>query len=297
MEKKKILISGAGGFIGRNLREGLAADYNIIAPTSKELDLLNTKQVKKFLEHGAFDAVIHCATHNATANSQKDTSLVLNNNLLMFFNLASCHELYSQMLYFGSGAEYGREFMPPKVMEDYFGSSMPTDDYGFSKYICNLAAQNSDNIYNLTLFGCFGKYEDWEIRFISNACAKAVNGMDITIKQNVKFDYLYINDLVKIVRYFIKARKLKFKKYNVCSGHSIDLQSLAQIVLKVSEKNLNIKIAQRGLGREYSGSNERLLREFKYFKFTPMEKAIEELYKWYQDHRNKISRDLLLKDK
>jgi len=294
---KKILITGSSGFIGRNIKEVLAGEYAIAMPSSGELNILDAEHVRVYLEQEQFDVVIHCATHNATRNSIKDASLILSDNLRMFFNLARCHKNYGRMLYFGSGAEYGREFMPPKVTEDYFDTYVPTDDYGFSKYISNFTTEKSSNIYNLTIFGCFGKYEDWQIRFISNAICKTMYGLDITMRQDTFFDYLYINDLVKIVKLFIEAENLKYHKYNICTGQSVDLQTLAKTVLKISGKNLNIKIAQQGVGREYSGSNGRLLKEFDELKFTPMEKAIEELYGWYQDHKDRISSDLLLTDK
>jgi GDP-L-fucose synthase len=294
---KKVLITGASGFIGRNLKEGFGADYEIVAPSSQELNLLDAKQVKEFLERGKFDVVVHCATHDATRNSVKDTSLVFSNNLRMFFNLSRCRDIYGKMLYFGSGAEYGRESMPPNVIENYFGVDVPTDDYGFSKYICNLVAEESSNIYNLTVFGCFGKYEDWQIRFISNAICKVIYDLDITMRQNIFFDYLYIDDLTKIVRWFIEADSLKYHKYNICTGQSVDLLTLAKIVLGVSGKKLEIKIAQPGIGREYSGNNERLVNKIGDFKFTPQEKAIAALYGWYQENKQRVDRNLLLIDK
>jgi len=294
---KKILITGSNGFIGKNLKEQLLDDYNVIAISRTELDLLDSMAVWDFLRREKFDTVIHCATHNASRNSAKDTDLVLDNNLRMFFNLARGSKFYGKMIYFGSGAEYGREFMPPRVVEDYFNFHVPTDGYGFSKYICNLTAEESLNIYNLTLFGCFGKYEDWEIRFISNAICKTLNNLDITIRQNVFFDYLDINDLLKITRFFIEAKNLKYHKYNICTGHSVNLMTLAKIILKISGKNLSIKVAQSGLGREYSGNNERLLKELKRFEFTSVEQSIENLYQWYQKQSDDINRELLLIDK
>jgi GDP-L-fucose synthase len=297
ISKKKVFITGSGGFIGRNLKETLNGDYEIIVPSSKELDLLNAEQTKEYLKQGKFDTVIHCATHNSTKNSVKDVNLVLKNNLRMFFNLARGGKFYGKMVYFGSGAEYGREFMPPKVREDDFGANVPTDDYGFSKYISNQIAKKSDNIYNLTIFGCFGKYEDWEIRFISNMICKAMYDLPLTMKQNVFFDYLYVDDLVSMVKLFIEAKNLKYHKYNVCTGQSADLLALAKTVLKVSGKNLEIKVAEAGLGREYSGNNERLLAEFGGFKFKPIKQSVGELYGWYEDHKGQIDRDLLLTDK
>lgn len=41
--------------------------------------------------------------------------------------------------------------------------------------------------------------------------------MDMSINQNVKFDYLYIDDLCKIVEWFV-TNTPKYNYYNVCTG-------------------------------------------------------------------------------
>ncbi|MBA4388986.1 MAG: hypothetical protein C0404_13475, partial [Verrucomicrobia bacterium] len=74
--QKKIFISGATGFIGRNLREQLQGDFSISAPSRAELDLLEAGAVYDHLRRNTFDVVIHCATWNATRNSTKDLSKV-----------------------------------------------------------------------------------------------------------------------------------------------------------------------------------------------------------------------------
>ena len=294
---KKILITGGSGFIGRNLREQLAKNYEIIASSSSELNLLETKEVHNFLSRHCFDVVIHSTTHNATRNSDKDLGLVLKNNLLMFYNLARCNKLFGRMIYFGSGAEYNKEKCPPKVREDQFGIYVPRDDYGFSKYISALATEKADNIYDLALFGCFGKYEDWEIRFISNACCKAIFNLDITIKQNVYFDYLYIDDLVKIVDWFINANNLSHKRYNICTSALIDLVTLGRKVKNISGKKINIITREEGFGREYSGNNDRLMKEMGGFQFASIDEAIENLYQWYEANKLLLDKKLLLFDK
>ena len=73
------------------------------------------------------------------------------------------------------------------------------NDYGFSKYLISQYIEKSDNCVCLRLFGVFGKYEDYEYKFISNAIVKNLLQMPIRIRQNVYFDWLYINDLMKIV--------------------------------------------------------------------------------------------------
>ena len=285
---KKILITGATGFIGKNLKEQLASDYQINAPNSKELNLLDSKTVNDYLSKNKFDIVLHCATHNGTRVSDKNLLKVLKNNLLMFFNLVCCHKMFKRMFYFGSGAEYDSRNYIPKMKEDHFDTHIPVDDYGFSKYIMAKYIKNIPNIYDLRLFGVYGKYEDWRIRFISQSICRVINNIDITIEKNVFFDYLYINDLVKIIKILIEKEKIVSKHYNFCTGKVIDLVSLAKMIIKISGKKLKIKIKEKGLKKEYSGDNERLIDTIKDYKFDSKKDSITELYKWYESNRRLI---------
>lgn len=292
---KKILVTGRSGFIGRNLVEQLANDYNILSPSHTELDLLDERVVQQYIDKHHFDVVIHTATWNATRNSTKDLSKVLDHNLRMFFNLTRCQGEYGKLIYYGSGAEYSRSHWQAKMSEGYFDTHVPTDDYGFSKYIMTKHAEQFDNIFNLRLFGVFGKYEDWEIRFISNAICKAVYDLPITIRQNVCFDYLYIDDLVKITRWFI-GHKPQQKIYNVCTGQVYDLVALANKVKDATGKTVDV-VVQEGMGREYSGDNRRLLDEIGGDNFKNIDDAIRQLTDWYLENQNCIDRKLLLYDK
>ena len=290
----KILITGASGFIGRNLKEQLSSTHHVLAPTSKELDLLNENQVEKYLKKNKFDIIIHCATHNGTKISNKDLSLVFKNNVRMFFLLARCNNLYKRMFYFGSGAVYDMRNYIPKMEEEYFDIHVPVDDYGFSKYIMAQYAKNIPNIYELRPFGIYGKYEDWRIRFISQSICRSIFDIDITINQNVYFDYLYVDDLGEIIKRLIEAKELPHQQYNVCTGKIIDLLSLAKIVVKVSGKKLKIKIKNKGLKKEYSGSNKRLIETIGNYDFTSPGSAIKKLYQWYQSHKNSIDKNMLI---
>ena len=193
------------------------------------------------------------------------------------------------MIYFGSGAEYDRLHWSPRMKEECFDQYVPSDQYGFSKYIMSKYALLHKNIFDLRIFSVFGKYEDWRYRFISRACCCALFDLPVTIKQNVKYDFLYVDDLVKIVKWFIENKPQK-QIYNVCSGQAIDSCSLAQIVAKIAGKPLKTVVKSEGLGVEYSGDNDLLLSEMGAGDFTPMVESIKALYDWYSLNRQLINK-------
>lgn len=289
---KKILLTGASGFIGRNLAESLENEYYLHCPSSRKIDLLDEEAVKGYLERYQFDIVIHSANRNGTR--KKITPFdALDGNLRMFFNLERCHSLYGKMLYFGSGAEYDRNHYVPSMAEDYFDTHVPVDAYGFSKYVMAKACENSSNIYELCLFGVYGKYEEWERRFISNAICRVLKGKDITIQQNVFFDYLWVEDLTQIVRWFIENDPC-YRRYNVCRGQKADLYSLASIVRETLCADCDIVVAKEGWKPEYTGDNRRLIKETGGFEFTAFQESIRLLCDYYRENKDRIEVEKLI---
>lgn len=279
---KKLLITGAGGFIGRNLTEQLSAEYEILSVSHKTVDLLEQKQVEQLFCKDNIDVVIHSATQGTLGRGKEYEDMLLKNNLRMFLNLERCHSAYGKMFILGSGAEYDKRRELSLVDEETFGKSVPVDDYGLSKYMMSKMILKSDNIYNLRLFGIFGQYENYNYRFISNAICKALLGKDIVIRQNVLFDYLYIKDFCRIVPWFIENAQ-KQKCYNVCTGKSRDIYSIAKKIVELTGSQSKIILQKEELGKEYSGDNTRMLNEMGSFVFTELESAIEELILYYKN--------------
>lgn len=283
---KKVFITGGSGFIGRNLKEQLGHKYDISAPSSHDVNLTDADKTSEFIKKNNFDVIIHAANWNSRS-PHKSVDKILEYNIRMFFNIARCKDHYGRLIYYGSGAEYGKKWWLPRMSEDYFDEHVPDDAYGFSKYIMTKYAEGYDNICNLRLFGVFGKYEDWQTRFISNMCCQALFDMPLLIRQNVFFDYLYIDDLVAITDLFITKSPVKVA-YNICTGRSYDLLSRAEMVLKAAGKNIEIRITKPGLGAEYSGNNSRFISEFGEFVFSRIDAGIQKLYDWYMLNKNMI---------
>ncbi len=180
------------------------------------------------------------------------------------------------------------------MREDYFGTYVPKDAYGFSKYIMSSVCESADNIYDLRLFGVYGKYEEWERRFISNAICRALKGKDITIQKNVYFDYLWIDDLCCIMDWFI-GHTPKHKHYNVCRGKKIDLYTLALMVREILDIPCDIVVGEPGWKPEYTGNNERLLQEVGSIKFTAFEDSIYCLCQYYRNIIETIDENKFIK--
>jgi UDP-glucose 4-epimerase len=282
----KILVTGGSGFIGHNLVELLRDRYDIAAPSSSDLDLLDADAVRQYLCSHRFDVVVHAATTRSNRRTGAPADM-LDRNCRMFFNLVRNDGLFGKMIFFGSGAEFERSAVPPRVSEDYFDTRVPTDPYGFSKYIAAKYIERSDRKLNLRLFGVFGRYEDYSVRFISNACCRALKGLPIVIRQDVRFDYLDVNDLARITTWFVEHDS-RFKTYNVSSNRSYLLSELAQMVREISGRIPAIIVKNEGLGPEYTASGLRLLNEIGTFTFSEMFESIRELYTWYSENEDKI---------
>ena len=282
-----ILILGASGFIGRNLLEYLIKDYHVISPTHNELDVLNEIELLTYLQTGNFDVVI-----NALDDSNKDNNF-FEHRLRMFCNLEKYSDLYGKMIYFGSGAEFDRSEPLINVSEEKFDQLIPIDTYGFCLHQMSKYTLSSDNIYNFRLFGIFGKYELWKSRFISNIICQGLFELPITINQNRIMDYLYIDDLCKIVEWAIKTTP-KHHVYNATSGNRYELKELACLVNNKLEEKVPINIIKDGLQKEYTASNVLLMSEMSSFSIEPIDKSIEKLIKWYKQNIHLINKESLI---
>lgn len=282
-----ILLTGGSGFIGLNLYDGLKNKYKIFAPPHKELELTDEKAVRKYIIKNKIKVVIHTAV--------KGGDLVLENILRMFLSIYNNLDLLDKFINFGSGAEYAKTRDLKKVEETELGKFIPQDNYGLGKLICSKLSEGNKKITTILPFGIFGPGEDYRVKFITNSIAKNLMGLPIKIKQDVIFDYLYIKDLIPIIKFFLKNQKIS-GDFNISTTESISLSQIADLINKNSKKLSKLTVVNKNLNFQYTGSNLKLIKIFPRLKITSYEEAVRDLYLYYFSHPESLNKNDVIKD-
>ena len=277
-----ILLTGSGGFIGKNLKTWLNEKYNLLTPRSYELDLCDENAVEQYFAEHDIDFIIHCgSTGGARGIQDKDTTV--EDNLAMVKNLIKYKDEDVKIILFGSGAMYGKDRPLHKVDETEIGKYIPKDLYGQSKLEISKIVDNRNDMLLLNIFACYG-YGEKDSRFPSYAINQNLVHKPIEINQNVIFDYLFVEDMSKIIEYFIE-HKPKDKIINITPTNSISLNEIAQIVNDISDYESEIIIKNPVMNNEYTGNNTLLLNNMPSLKFTSMKEGLKNLYMY---NKNKI---------
>ena len=130
----------------------------------------------------------------------------------------------------------------------------------------------------LNIFACYG-YGEKESRFPTYAINCALNNEDIIINQNVVFDYLWIEDLQEIVKYFISHKPAK-NIINITPSKSVSLLDIANIVNGFVDNKLNIIIKNPQMNNEYTGDNSLLQECYSDVEFTDITEGLRKLYSY-----------------
>lgn len=182
-----ILITGSTGFLGRNLLNSLKKNYSLLAPPKKQLDLLSATSVEQYFKQNKIDTIIHCAITGGS-RLKKDCLEHFVTNMTMYENLMLVKETDTTFINFDSGA-----------------SENPNTYYGASKRLISENLKARGNVYNLRVFGCFGKDEP-DTRFIKSTILKMLAKEDLQLDRNKFMDFFHIEDLVLVVKNILKRR-------------------------------------------------------------------------------------------
>lgn len=251
MANKKILLLGGSGLVGGYLVDALGDDYEVYAPTSTFLDLLNADDVKYFFRNNYFDAVVNCAANTNSQLSPFDDQ-AYKDNISMFNNVWLEREHYGRLLNFGSGAEFDRSQGIFNVKEEMLFVRGPLDHYGMSKNAIARVAFDTNQCYTLRLFGVFGPQEP-EYRLLQK-----VKSGEMVVLEDKYFDYFYIEDILPVVQYYIDSKHPKFKDLNlVYPTKTLLSYFVKQFCMAHGLDGENVKMSPVH-GLNYTGSSARI---------------------------------------
>ncbi len=274
-DMKKVLLTGASGLIGHNIKPILCEAYDLYTPSRSVLDVMDPVAVEQYLSNNQFDVIIHSANPNGVKNPLDENVNMVEGTLRCFMNFYRMRERYGRMFYLGSGAELGKTRDMDDITEDEFDSIVPADEYGFAKYVINNLVRSSKNIYNLRIYACYGP-GDHRSKFITH-CIDCIfdKEPEITIRKDCIFDYMYVTDLGEIIKRFIDdITEPEYHDYNICSGEKYSLSKIADMVRHEMGSDIPIRLISPERNYNYTASNKRLLDTIGAYGFISLRNGI-----------------------
>jgi UDP-glucuronate 4-epimerase len=229
MKMKKILITGAAGFIGAHLSQKLIAggaevvgldninDY--YDPQLKRdrmaalatgpmfshiaIDLADRDGVAKLFEKNRFDAVVNLAAQAGVRYSLINPHSYVDTNLVGFVNiLEGCrHSGVKHLVYASSSSVYGANTKMPFSVHD--NVDHPVSLYAASKKAGELMAHTYSHLFNLPTTGLrfFTVYGPWGrpdmALFLFTRAILENRPIDVFNNGNMERDFTYIDDIVE----------------------------------------------------------------------------------------------------
>ena len=92
---RKILITGARGFVGSRMAEALSGEYELITPNHGELDVISAEDVERFIEETLPDAILHTAAISDTGYCEEHPDESYLANVVSVENLAKIAKFFN----------------------------------------------------------------------------------------------------------------------------------------------------------------------------------------------------------
>lgn len=249
-----ILLTGSNGYIGNSIFNILKDKYHFTLLNRDICDITDTNSVDLFFKDKFFDCVIHSAVSGGS-RFKKDNKDVIENNIVMFYNLYKNKNHFKKFISFGSGAEI-YDFLSP---------------YGFSKSIINNVINDNEYFYNLRIFGIFD-YNELETRFIKNNILNSIKNKPLEIYKDKKMDFFYMEDFISLIDHYLKNDNLP-KIFDCCYQQHLFLSEICLLINNITHKKNKIIIHSTELDRDYIGEYKNIN-----LKYHGLEKGIQNTF-------------------
>ena len=238
MDNKKILVTGAAGFIGFHLSKKLCEEgwdvagldniNNYYAPKLKEarldlllpyknfkfhkIDLTNRDAISSLFKSENYDYVVNLAAQAGVRYSIENPYAYIESNITGFLNILEGCRNYpvKHLIYASSSSVYGANKKVPFSVHD--NVDHPLSLYAATKKANELMAHTYSNLYNIPTTGLrfFTVYGPWGrpdmAAFIFTKAIFEDRSIDVYNYGDMRRDFTYIDDIVEgIYRLIAKA--------------------------------------------------------------------------------------------
>lgn len=267
----KALVIGATGFVGSYLIEEIKSSLlcDIIATNLeremiyqnniilKKLDILDYNSVFSLINENKPEYIFHLAAQSSVSLAWKKPELTADININGSLNILEAVKNINynpKILMIGSGEEYGYIEKVPIVEETPL---KPGNIYAVTKACQNMISKVYCKAYDMKVimvrsFNHIGPNQSSTF-VISDFCkqvAEIEKGVRSPILKvgnlNAKRDFLDVRDVVRAYTKLIQFGK-SGETYNVGRGQSIKISEVLNIILKNSNKEINVEIDKNKL--------------------------------------------------
>jgi GDP-L-fucose synthase len=255
MSKMRILLTGSGGMVGRNVLEHPAIDdFDMLAPRSSELDLRDYHAVHAYLQLHGPDMIVHAAgkVGGIQANMREPVGFLMD-NLDMGRNIvwAARQAGIKSLINLGSSCMYPRNHAESLVEEMVLtGELEPTNEgYALAKImtarLCEYITREDPTFQYKTLIPCniYGRFDKFDpahshlvpaiIHKIYQAKANGEQTVEIWGDGNARREFMYGGDLADAIVRAIKTFDSLPAMMNIGLGHDYTINEYYEVAAAV----------------------------------------------------------------
>lgn len=301
----KILLTGGSGMVGSNFLAVLAqTSYTVLAPTRRQLNLEDTKEIVSFLENEKPDIVVHAAGRvgGIQANIINPVAFFLE-NLDMGRNLVvACKEAgIKKLVNLGSSCIYPCNASSP-LTEDMLleGKLEPTNEgYALAKVavlkLCEYITKTDTEyayktVIPCNLYGPGDKFSAMEAHLIPAVIAKlhqAVQNQQTEVEiwgdGTVRREFMFAQDFAKALFFLIEKFDQMPNIINVGIGHDYTINEYYQAVAEVvGYKGRFVHDLTKPVGMKQKLVDITKLKDMGWHQETGLVEGIATTYEYYK---------------